>query len=459
MRPLLYRLILIIYLFLPLSVFADELRIASPHWEGYKREFEWRFIEWYRQETGRDISIRWLDLGGASDTLRYILSQSKSVQSRDLGIDLLFGGGVDPFVELKRQNLLEPVTEIEGLLKNIPASLGGNPIYDPQRHWFSVNLAGFGIIFNKKLLTRYDFPTPSQWSDLANPRFRGWIGSADPRKSGSIRFVYELILQFYGWEKGWQIIYGIAANIRTFNSHSSQTPKDIALGEVAAGLLIDSYAREAIREVGEENVGFVIPGEFPAVYGDGIALLRGSQNREVAIRYIEFALSPEAQRLLMKRTGTQGGPKRYELGKMSVRPEIYNESPEDMLLISPPWSANVTFRYDPDQAAKRWSVTTALLGILVDIKDDLAASGTFSPRFYEKLPPPMTEEQLDSLSTSTTWKDPKSRAKIIAHTQQQLLRTLPKRADQGDLRYVPVLTVLLLISYVAVRRIFGAFWT
>ncbi len=56
------------------------------------------------------------------------------------------------------------------------------------------------------------------WEDLASPAGVWLVGSLDPRKSGSVHAVYEIILQAYGWEKGWRTITGLGANVRNFTN-------------------------------------------------------------------------------------------------------------------------------------------------------------------------------------------------------------------------------------------------
>lgn len=439
--------------FLCASVHADELRIASPHWEGYKREFEWAFSEWYQERHQRQVSIRWLDLGGASDMLRYIVSQSNTDPGGDIGVDVVFGGGIDPFVELKRLGLLGQIKVPEETLSQIPPEIGGNPLYDKEHQWFSVNLAGFGIIFNKVLLKKYDLPEIHFWKDIADPRFAGWIGSADPRKSGSVRFMYELILQYYGWDEGWKIIYGIGANVRVFSSHSSQTPKDIALGEIAAGVLIDSYAREAIREAGEDKVGFIVPEEFPAVYGDAVAVMKHSPAINVANEFAVFCISERAQGLLMRRVGSTGGPRRYELGRMSILPKIYELPSSERIMLQAPFRHGATFVYDPHRAAERWSVVTALLGgIAVDLKEDLMAAADHTPGFFSGMRPPLTEEAVLRISHSGEWKDPVKRARILSEAQNNLLTSLPAKSSESATRFVPLASAVLLLALIILRK-------
>ena len=79
-------------------------------------------------------------------------------------------------------------------LARIPPELNGMPLYDTQFRWHGASLAGFGILYNKKLLELYGLETPDSWEDLASPKFMDMVGSSDPRHSGSVHMMYEIIL-------------------------------------------------------------------------------------------------------------------------------------------------------------------------------------------------------------------------------------------------------------------------
>ena len=79
---------------------------------------------------------------------------------------------------------------------------------------------------------------------------------------------YELILQAYGWERGWEVITTMGANVRNFTSGGSQAPKDVAAGEVAYGLSIDFYAWAQVGQVGEDYIGFTMPDNLTIVNPD-----------------------------------------------------------------------------------------------------------------------------------------------------------------------------------------------
>lgn len=421
---------------------CEELLILSPHWDGIKKEFGGGFSQFYRRKTGNEVNLRWLDVGGTTDILRYITARSQSGDV-DLGADVLFGGGLDPFFELKKRNLLlnyVPSVIHRGL---IPQDLAGNRLYDSDGSWSAVMLSGFGIVYNRKVLERLGVECPKRFSDLADPSLEGWVGSADPRKSGSIRFIYELIFQYLGWEQGWKVAYGIAANARSFSSHSGQTPKDITSGEIGVGLLIDSYARQVQSKYGAVDIGFVIPEDVPALFGDGIAILSGAKNSEVAKAFVNFVLGEEGQRLLSKKVGSVGGPQRFELGKLSVLPSVYQEKDKLDFLKDPFMERDFKGKpYNFDLASTRWHVLTSLIGaILVDQAEGLRRLRRERPDVFKTLAPPITEEEVSKISQSGRWKDAAIRDRELGEIKKAFARKLP--SEVGAFRWSWILIALL----------------
>jgi ABC-type Fe3+ transport system substrate-binding protein len=345
-------------------VAADKLVLISPHWEGIRYEFGRAFKSHYYHETGRDVEVEWMDVGGTSETLRFLQSEFKK-KPAGIGIDLFFGGGLDPYLVLKSANLLEPYTLPQQLLEKIPPQLGGVPLYDPDYSWYGATLSGFGIVYNKVVLKLTKLPVITTWEDLASPIAFGWVGSSDPRKSGSVHMAYEIILQAYGWEKGWRIITALAANVRNFTNSASQIPKDVTIGEVAYGLAIDFYAWAQVKEAGADKIGFVMPANLTVINPDCIGILKGAPNREVAKAFIRFVMSPAGQKLWLLSAGSTDGPQRFELNRFSVLPELYEHSPQSTAVKLNPFSWQSDFTFDPKLGSARWAIVNDLIGALV----------------------------------------------------------------------------------------------
>lgn len=136
-----------------------------------------------------------------------------------------------------------------------------------------------------------------------------------------------------GWVAGLRLIQKFGANGRYFTDSASKVPLDVGMGNAAAGLCIDFYGRfEAqVSNGGRTNgaMAYVTPVGESGVSADPIALLRGAPHRELALRFIEFTLSPEGQQIWCYRVGTPGGPQQYALQRFPIRRDFYpSDDPE-----------------------------------------------------------------------------------------------------------------------------------
>lgn len=384
----------------------DELVLVSAHWEGIKREFEWAFTEEWRAKTGREVRLRWLDIGGTSDIVKYLRSQYKRDDKR-VGVDLLFSGGVDVFLELARDQILQPVKLDSKILAAIPPGIAGVPLYSPKGEWFSAALSTFGIVYNKVAVARLGLPTPTTWADLAKPEYFDLVGAGDPRKSGSMHAMYEIVLQGYGWRDGWQLLQRISGNVRNFSGGASQIGKEVASAEMVYGIAIDTYGGEILRRFGSDRIAFVVPSDYPAINGDGIAVLRNAPHPELAKAFIEFVLSEKGQRLFYAKLGQPGAPRRFEIGKLTVRPDLYGRvEPASVVAVNPfEWDAVVP--YQAALAAQRWNLVNDLFGaFIIDVHDRLvgaAKSAGTGPSQLSGIP--ISEHDAALLMARGSWGD------------------------------------------------------
>jgi len=397
-----------------------KLVIISPHWEGIRKEFGRAFSEWTAAHKGFTTQVEWLDMGGTSDDLRYV--KNEFARSPDgINIDLFFGGGIDPYLQLAEAGLLLPCHVPEEVLSRIPSTIAGIPVYDPQRRWFGAAHAGFGIIYNKPVLRYVGLPQPRTWEDLASPAFLSWVGSGDPRSSGSMHMLYEIILQAYGWQKGWGIVVRMGANVRGFSRSASQVPQDTAAGEVACGLAIDAYAGRVVAAVGDELMGFELPQGLTVVNPDAIGVLKGAPHKELAELFVQFVLSEEGQRLWVLKPGVEGGPKKFALGRSSVIPGLPALYGDRAAVHFEPYSYKGGFSFDSDKSNRRWVILNDLLGaVIIDAHDDLAAAWRVvkdrppdDPALRELLRPPLSEEELLRMAAES-WDDAAFRSRTVA---------------------------------------------
>jgi len=294
----------------------------------------------------------------------------------DCGIDLFFGGGPYDFEKQAQAGHLLDCGVLERhpewfTESVIPRFYAGEEYWDKQGLWVGTVLSNYGILYSKESLARLGIQEPpAQWADLQDPRLQGEVALADPTNSSSMAKAFENVIQqqmqerlldlmveadrisgldekkavatavHEGWIEGLRRVQLISANARYFTDSSQKVPIDVADGNCAAGMCIDFYGREQAeaerRRGGSDRLGFVAPSGGTVSSVDPIALLRGAKNRAVALAFIDWVLSLDAQKLWNFKPGTPGGPEQYNLRRMPVRRDFYAQ--EDWM----------KFRSDPD---------------------------------------------------------------------------------------------------------------
>lgn len=294
------------------------------------------------------------------------------------GLDVFFGGGSFDHSRAERQGLIVPAWGTNappaGLFADadgrtlIPAGLSGETWRG--RAFYGTALSAFGICYNLDRLRDFGIPHPPRsWEDLADPRYNRGVGMIDPSKSGSAAkaiemaiharmarevaaagFPRERILRLEragkpfppdyeaaigrGWRAGVNLIRRIGANALYFSDASGKVPVDASLGAIAAGIAIDFSGRfqaELSTPPGRAPVmGYATPRAGSSVTADPISLLRGAPHRELAVRFIEFVLGEDGQKLWAFRPGTPGGPRRFALRRLPIRRDFY-PSPDPAL--------------------------------------------------------------------------------------------------------------------------------
>ena len=233
--------------------------------------------------------------------------------------------------------------------------------------------------------------------------------------------MYEIILQAYGWDRGWQIITALGANVRGFSSSGAQTPKNVALGEVAYGLAIDSYAWSQVRQVGQDMIGYVMPENLTVVNGDAIAILKGAPNRRLAERFIDFVLSETGQKLWMLHLDEPDGPRQFELERFCVLPDLYPKIKDRTSIQINPFTRQSSFVYNATKGSSRWAIINDLIGsLIIDPHDRLAATwrraieeNRIEADLGRLAAMPVTENDVEALTDQGRWQDQTFRNQMI----------------------------------------------
>ncbi len=395
----------------------DQVVVISPHRKSIQQEIIPPFKAYYLKTFKTPVEVEWLDQGGASDALRYVLARFES-NPKTAQVDLLWGGGEQPALELKRLNLLQSYRLSDALKQEVPMHLGSVPLYDNEETWHAVNFSSFGIFNNRKLLKLLKIEEPTRWADLGDDRFFGMLSNADPRRSSSHLTIYTVIMQTMGFEKGWELLTRIAANTDKFEHSSSAPVKSVTSGATVAALSIDYFALAKLGELGSANLSFQLPVNETILNTDPIVLLKGAPNKKAAERFIEFVLSRPAQKLFVLPQNAKDGPLFSTLGRLAVNSKVYTETEGQRVTPLNPFHLQMpSFVLDREHATKMQFVFADLIGaVLVDAHTELKSTTRFLHKTkrmseFKKIIFPITEEEIRKLAL--VWNDQSIRNRTI----------------------------------------------
>jgi len=232
--------------------------------------------------------------------------------------DVIWGGETVLYDMMAADGFLIKLDVQKALLDRIPATIGTPkpmPLKDPKGFWTGTMLEPYGIVYNEGLVTRRLRTTPPKtWEDmLSNPKFKGQIAQCTPDNSSSSHATYEVILQKYGWDKGWEWLSKLGAYTGQFVAKSGDVPAVVAKGEYALGFAVPSYmAFENFLNGGD--IRFIAP-QGAYVTPEPIGIIKNCKNPNAAKAFIEFLLTDEGQRLFIDR------------GLFPIVPELRVEGP------------------------------------------------------------------------------------------------------------------------------------
>ena len=384
-----------------------EVVVITPHNEDIRNEFAAGFSKWHEAHFGTPVRVDWRVIGGTTEIMRYLTSEyqaSAAAYARNQArigrkvssdeamaldtpdavtsrIDVFFGGGDYDHSRAERMRLTVPAwpegKEPAGLFRDasgrelIPVAKNG-ATWRGKAFYGNV-LSTFGICYNFDRLRDLKIShEPRHWDDLAAPEYFGYVGLADPTKSGSVAKAFELIVytqcakavaaagftreqiaafeaklaaaktdylkdgsipqSYYeaietGWLDGIRLIRRLGANARSFSEAAGKVPVDVGSGSMAAGICIDFYGRlqaeNSTLPDGRAVMRYVTPIGEAGITADPISLLRGAPNRELGVRFIEYVLGRDGQKLWCLRPGSEGGPHRKALRRLPIRREFY----------------------------------------------------------------------------------------------------------------------------------------
>ena len=224
--------------------------------------------------------------------------------------DVFWVSAVDAFQTLKADGLLEKVALPKETLARIPAKIGSFPLHDPDGYYWGFAVSGYGLMWNTRYLALHKLPAPREWTDLADARYWGHLVISAPSRSGTTHLTVEVILQAYGWEKGWALLLQTGGNMGSITERSFGVPEAVVSGQYGVGVVIDFFGLSAIAS--GQPIDFAYPG-LTSVVPASVAVVKNGPNPANARAFVEYLLSDEGQQRLFA----------PEIGRLPVVPALY----------------------------------------------------------------------------------------------------------------------------------------
>ncbi len=264
------------------------------------------------------------------------------------GVDVYWAASPRNFDTLARQGALRKL-DID--LKGLPSKIGNTDLMDPGGRYISTEMAGYGFVVHPAKLEALHLPLPTDWTDLTQPAYAGQIALPDPVHVGFAPVMIDIVLQQWGWSRGWAIWSELAANSKLVKGGDTFITDEVAPGDLSIGLTIDFFAVSAIAK--GAPLQFIYP-KHTGVNPAQVAITASAPNVEGASRFVEFVVSDAGQKILADPT----------IRKLPVRPSVYAELPTSYF---DPFKAAAAGQLDYDGQAdlSRLGVVAALFGVML----------------------------------------------------------------------------------------------
>jgi ABC-type Fe3+ transport system substrate-binding protein len=277
-----------------------------------------------------DLVLEWR----RSDDARLLLESGSNA------VDVYWAPTLDTFVALADAGYFAPLPlPFEG----VPGRIGQLQVDDAQSRFAAFEVVGFGIAYSPDWLMQQGLEVPHDWTALRDPRYAQALLLPVPSQQGFAPMIYQSVLSGLGWEAGWALLTELGAQGELLESGGGAFIDELAAGTRGLALSIDFLGKSA--QLSGQNVGFRYA-DTTLLSPAYVAQLARAPHPDAARVFLDFALSDDAQRLLLA----------PDIARLPVRPSVYPDTAEFN-----PFATSVTVpAFDFNQAGPRLGVMTAL---------------------------------------------------------------------------------------------------
>ncbi len=209
----------------------------------------------------------------------------------DPEFDVWHGGPADGYVVAANKGLLEPYVSLNAqAIRPEWKSRDGS--------WTGVYVGVLGFCSDKKILSDHGQQVPTSWADLLDPRYQENISLAHPSTSGMgyTALWTQVMLANGDRDKAFAYLVSLRPNILQFTKSGLGSLQQVSRGEVGTAIVF-SHDCVARREEGFTDLEVSFPQEGTGYEVGGVAVVKGTENRDAAKAYVDWALTAKAQEI------------------------------------------------------------------------------------------------------------------------------------------------------------------
>ena len=244
-------------------------------------------LDQFAEETGINIRVRYADTAELAATILE--------EGRNSPADVFFAQDAGALGALAAEGMLTSLPR--DLLDRVPA-----PFRSPDGLWIGISGRARVVAYNTERVSPDELP--DSILDFTDPKWRGRIGWA-PTNASFQAFVTALrVLEGDDVAREW--LEGIEANDPKEYPSNTAALQAVGAGEVDVAFVNHYYLFRFLAEEGED---FPVRNYYPKggdpgalVNVAGVGVLVTSDQRDLALRFIDFLLSPEAQQYFAEET-------------------------------------------------------------------------------------------------------------------------------------------------------------
>ena len=206
--------------------------------------------------------------------------------------DVWFGGTGDPHLQAAEQDLTLPyrsprLPELQPWARKQAEMSGYKTV--------GIYASALGLGYNTEVLARKKLAAPACWKDLLRPEFRDEIQVSNPNSSGTAYTALATLVQLMGEEPAFAYMRELHKNVSAYPQSGPAPMKAVARGEAAATV---TFLHAGPREA---QAGFPVkmtpPCEGTGYEVGSMSIVKGARNVDDAKKFVDWALSPAAQKL------------------------------------------------------------------------------------------------------------------------------------------------------------------